>query len=72
MLSQSAQPPKNDDSPPLLAVMFRALVEAENALADYIPTIESSGNASLNYGHKVLNQVRDAIAQAENEAVKHG
>ena len=47
-------------APDLLA----ALKEAENALADYIPTIEKTG-ASLNYGHKVLARCRAAIAKAE-------
>lgn len=43
--------------------LLEALREAENALADYIPTIEKSG-ASLNYGHKVLRQCRAAIKLA--------
>lgn len=43
-----------------------ALQEAENALADYIPTIERTG-ASLNYGHKVLRDVRAAIQKATNK-----
>lgn len=44
--------------------LIEALREAENALADYIPTIERTG-ASLNYGRKVLQQVRSAIAKAK-------
>lgn len=43
-----------------------ALQEAENALADYIPTIERTG-ASLNYGHKMLRDVRAAIQKATNK-----
>ena len=46
-------------APDLLA----ALIEAENALADYVPTIEKTG-ASLNYGHKVLEMSRAALAKA--------
>lgn len=46
--------------------LLEALKEAENALADYIPTIERTG-ASLNYGHKVLNQARAAIARATHK-----
>ena len=51
------------------AVMLEALKEAENALADYIPTIEAKG-ASLNYGRKVLELVRVAIAFAEGRHTK--
>lgn len=43
--------------------LLEALKEAENALADYIPTIERTG-ASLNYGHSVLKKARAAIAKA--------
>jgi len=49
-------------APELLA----ALKEAENALADYIPTLERSG-ASLNYGHSVLAAARAAIQKAESQ-----
>lgn len=47
--------------------LLRCLVEAENALADYIPTLEKAG-AMLGYGHSVLRQVRFAIAKARGEA----
>jgi len=50
----------------LIAQLLYALREAENALADYIPTIEKAG-ASLNYGHAVLNRTRAAIAAATGE-----
>lgn len=43
----------------------RALIQAENALADYIPTIEKTG-AILNYGHKVLRDARESLAQFED------
>lgn len=46
--------------------LLAALKEAENALADYIPTIERTG-ASLNYGHATLRLVRAAIANAETK-----
>ncbi len=46
--------------------LLEALVHAENALADYVPTIEKSG-ASLNYGHHVLRQARAAIAKATGD-----
>jgi hypothetical protein len=49
--------------------LLAALKEAENALADYIPTIEKTG-ASLNYGHRVLRQCRAAIAKAEGQHVR--
>lgn len=45
--------------------LLRALREAENALADYIPTIEKNTGASLNYGHSVLTMVRAAIRATE-------
>lgn len=41
-------------------VSLDALKNAENALADYIPTIERSG-ASLHYGRLVLREVRAVI-----------
>lgn len=37
-----------------------ALIEAENALADYIPQLEAKG-ATLAYGHSVLRLVRAAL-----------
>lgn len=43
--------------------MVIVLKEAENALADYIPTIEKTG-ASLNYGHSVLLQIRKMLVFA--------
>lgn len=46
--------------------LLAALREAENALADYIPTIEKTG-AALNYGHAVLRQARAAIRRATGE-----
>ena len=46
--------------------LLEALEEAENALADYIPTIERTG-ASLNYGHSVLKKARAAIAKATGD-----
>ena len=46
------------------AELVEVLTEAENALADYIPTIERDG-AVLNYGHSVLQQVRLALAKAK-------
>ena len=48
------------------ADLLEALLEAENALSDYIPTIERTG-AYLNYGHKVLRTARAAIAKATGE-----
>ena len=59
---------------PLIAAapeLLEALEEAENALADYIPTIERTG-ASLNYGHSVLNKARAAIAKATGAACIRG
>jgi hypothetical protein len=44
--------------------LLEALEEAENALADYVQTIEKTG-ASLNYGRAVLLRARAAIAKAE-------
>lgn len=46
-----------------IGAMLAALVEAENALTDYIETLERQG-AKLNYGRNVLAQVRAAIASA--------
>lgn len=46
--------------------ILEALQEAENALADYIPTVERTG-ASLNYGHSVLKKASAAIAKATGE-----
>lgn len=46
--------------------LLEALEEAENALADYILTIERTG-ASLNYGHSVLKKARAAIAKATED-----
>ncbi len=43
--------------------MLDALAEAENALLDYVETIEKTG-ASLNYGRAVLTKIRAAIAKA--------
>jgi len=43
--------------------LLEAVTEAENALADYIPTIERTGG-SLNYGHTVLRKCRAALANA--------
>lgn len=43
--------------------LFEALREAENALADYIPSLEKHG-ASLNYGHSVMRKARTALAKA--------
>ena len=45
-----------------------ALKHSQNALLDYIPTIEKRG-ASLHYGRKVLSYVNEAITAAE-EAIK--
>lgn len=45
--------------------LLEALREAENALADYVSTIEKKMGASLNYGHAVLRKVRAAIKAAE-------
>lgn len=42
--------------------LLGALIEAENALADYVPSLEKHG-ASLNYGHAVIRQARAAIAK---------
>ena len=47
------------------AELLAALVHAENALSDYVPTIEKTG-ASLN-GHKVIRAARAAIAKATGE-----
>lgn len=46
--------------------LLEALKEAENALADYIPTLERRGGM-MNYGRKVLAQVSAAIAKAEGQ-----
>lgn len=42
------------------------LIEAENALSDYVETIEKTG-ATLNYGHHVLGLLRAAIAAEKGE-----
>lgn len=47
--------------------LLEALIEAENALADYIPTMEKRLGSVLNYGHKVLAHARIAIAKAEGK-----
>ena len=47
-----------------LSESLEALKHAQNALLDYIPTIEMRG-ASLNYGRKVLTYVNEAITAAE-------
>lgn len=44
--------------------MLAALLHAENALADYIPTMEQHGS-TLNYGHSVLRAVRAAIENTQ-------
>jgi len=49
-------------APTLLA----ALKEAENALADYVPTLEKQG-AMMGYGSSVLKIVRETIAKAEEQ-----
>jgi len=49
------------------AELLNVLKEAENALADYIPSLEKSG-AMLGYGRSVLQQARAAIAKAEGES----
>lgn len=49
------------------AELLAALKHAENALADYVPTIEKTG-AALNYGHHVIKMARAAIAKAEGQA----
>ena len=46
--------------------LLEALKHAENALADYVPTIEKTG-AALNYGHHVIKMARAAIAKATGE-----
>lgn len=43
--------------------LLEALREAENALADCVPTLER-GVAQLNYGRSVLAQARAAIEKA--------
>ena len=48
--------------------LLTALLECENALADYIPTIERTG-ASLNHGHSVLRNVRSLVARYERAAI---
>lgn len=45
------------------AELLEALKHAENALADYVPTIEKTG-AALNYGHHVIKMAKAAIAKA--------
>ena len=47
-------------APELLA----ACREAENALADYVPTLEHAGGL-MNYGHAVLRQLRAALAKVD-------
>ena len=46
--------------------LLEALKHAENALADYVPTIEKTG-AALNYGHHVIKMAKAAIAKATGE-----
>jgi hypothetical protein len=46
------------------AELLEALKEAEDALADYIPSLEKNG-AMLNYGRSVWQRVKAAIAKAE-------
>jgi len=41
----------------LLLICRDTLKEAENALTDYIDTLEKQG-ASLNYGHSVLKKIQ--------------
>ena len=48
----------------VVAELASALVECENALADYIPQLEARG-AALYYGHKVLADARAALAKLE-------
>ena len=45
--------------------MLSALVEADNALSDYIDQLEKRGG-SMNYGHAVLRRVRAALAAASD------
>lgn len=40
--------------------LYAALVEAENALADYVPQLEAKGSM-LGYGRSVLRNIRAAI-----------
>lgn len=48
----------------VVAELASALVECENALADYIPQLEARG-AALYYGHKVLADARAALNKLE-------
>jgi hypothetical protein len=50
--------------------MRRALEHAQNALMDYIPTIEKRG-AALNYGRKVLGIINEALAYTPIKEGKH-
>jgi hypothetical protein len=44
--------------------MLYALKEAENALSDYVPTLEAAGG-TMGYGRSVLHVIQVAIAKAE-------
>lgn len=50
----------------LMLEMWAALIEAEKALADYIPTIERTG-AMLTYGKNVLARIRAVLAKAQGQ-----
>lgn len=48
-------------------IMTDALQHAQNALMDYIPTLEKHG-ASLNYGRKVLGLINAALRRTSDSA----
>lgn len=48
----------------LVANMQLALIGCENALADYVPTLERQGSV-MGYGHAVLKHARATIASME-------
>lgn len=55
--------PNNTDN-----LLLSALKEAENVLEEYLATLQKAYTyGSFNYGHKVLAQIKDAIAKAEQK-----
>ncbi len=51
--------------------MLRALQNAENALADYIPRIEKlEPMTTLGYGHHVLSEIQTVLKDAGTLPVK--
>jgi hypothetical protein len=48
----------------LVPAMVLALKEAENALLDYVGTLEDQGG-TMGYGRSVLRQLREVLKQVE-------